>query len=91
LGFGPCGEVDLGLMNGQSAGVQDQARDSSFWLALGPGVHLDWRLTSVFSLYGELGTLFPVYRPRWLLHDLGLAHRSQAMLLRALVALVFRL
>lgn len=85
VGLGPCGEVSLGVMKGESTGVQDEARNSSFWLALGPGVHLDWRFSERFGPYGEVGALFPLRRPGWLLHDLGPAHRSEPMVLRILL------
>ncbi|MEO6420939.1 MAG: hypothetical protein ABIP39_16115, partial [Polyangiaceae bacterium] len=80
LEIGPCLGVELGALQGAGFGVNKQTPALAFWAAPSVGGALGLRIGSSFALRLELGALFPLQRPEFVLDGVGGVHRPAAVL-----------
>jgi hypothetical protein len=68
LVIGPRGVIEFGRLAVETRRVSEPRPGSATWFAAGAALHLGYPIARQLELTLDVGVLFPLARPRWLLH-----------------------
>jgi hypothetical protein len=81
----PCLGGEFGTVRGWAFGVDEPSQGKGLWLAATAGGLARWRVAPWFGAVAEGGVALPVFRPEYVIDNVGVVYRSNFIAYRGLV------